>query len=514
MTSESNEPPVNPELESFRRQWISDLQTKRETSGPSNHAAGSSSASSSSASRSAKKLPNGPPSPTASRRPLTALDDNDDNDASYIQGQSFDAPAEPEGPTLENPTIKPAKKQPVSALDHYEAATEKEAQGNMGDSLKLYRKAYRLDARVDKTYREKHFPASLTKTKPGESESASSGAPSSSTQKPAANKDAQSLTIEELIASFSSLKVEPAPPIIQGDIPPPCPISKIPDELLVHIMTDVAVADVGDFVQLALVCKRFAYLAATEERIWKQVCLGSEFGFSAIHRHWANGIEWEPLEGQEEEAEDGTLVSMRELEERRRVEALSLTKSLTPSVYPTWQDMFRSRPRIRFNGCYISTVNYVRSSQQSTNQSTWGGHPVLISPDHPLPPDVIHHLTPELLLLHRDASHNAHLPSSFMTRAFRGRWRLSSALDHPDEANIKDHETDLFVETEGVSDKYIYRMDLAIRSAGRAVKSNKLVWKAFSNYNKLTDDWGDFHLKNDKPFFFSRVKSYKVGGSK
>ena len=35
-------------------------------------------------------------------------------------------------------------KEPRSALEHYERAVEKEDQGNLGDSLSHYRKAYRV----------------------------------------------------------------------------------------------------------------------------------------------------------------------------------------------------------------------------------------------------------------------------------------------------------------------------------------------------------------------------------
>ncbi|RFU72645.1 hypothetical protein TARUN_9605, partial [Trichoderma arundinaceum] len=312
--------------------------------------------------------------------------------------------------------------------------------------------------------------------------------------------------------------------------PPPCPTPSLPDELPAHILRDVAVADVGDFVRLSLVCKHFAYLVAIEQRIWKRVCLGSEFGFTQVPRHWQKGVEWEELEVQEEADEDGLLVSMRELEERRRADALSFTVSLhDPAVYPTWKHMFRNRPRIRFNGCYISTVNYVRSGQASTNQATWGGAPVLIVTYYRYlrffrdgttislltttsPIDVVHHLTPELLQLHREAPHS-HLPSAVMHQALKGRWRQSSALDHPDNTDPKDQEADLYVETEGVGSKYMYRMDLSLRSAGKGTRNNKIIWRSFYSYNKLTDDWAEFQLKNDKPFFFSRVKSYGVGES-
>lgn len=86
-------------------------------------------------------------------------------------------------------------------------------------------------------------------------------------------------------------------------------------------------------------------------------------------------------------------------------------------------------------------------------------------------------------------------------------------MDHPDNTDPKEQESDIYVETEGVGEKYMYRMDLTLRSAGKGTKNNKIVWKGFHSYNKLTDDWAEFQLKNDKPFFFSRVKSYGIGES-
>jgi F-box protein 9 len=97
-----------------------------------------------------------------------------------------------------------------------------------------------------------------------------------------------------------------------------------------------------------------------------------------------------------------------------------------------------------------------------------------------------------------------------MQNALRGRWRLSTAVDNPD-ADLKDAEGDLFVETEGATPKYMYRMKLSLRSAGKGAKNNKIVWQGFWNYNLLTDDSGEFTLRNDKAFFWSRVKSYGDG---
>jgi len=73
---------------------------------------------------------------------------------------------------------------------------------------------------------------------------------------------------------------------------------------------------------------------------------------------------------------------------------------------------------------------------------------------------------------------------------------------------------DLHIETEGAGPRYRYTMHLSLKSAGRSkhtTKNNKLNWKGFWSYNLLTDDWAEFNLRHDKPFYFSRVKAYGLG---
>lgn len=390
----------------------------------------------------------------------------------------------------------------------------------------------KLDNRVDRRYREKHFPQSHAKP---HTDSSSSKPPTTDATTAQDQDTPVTLPIKDLIASFATLQIEAAPPEIEGTPPPPCPISHLPSELLIHIMQDVAVLDVGDFSRLSLVCKPFAYIVATEQRIWRHVSLGTKFGFTGMHYHWNKTVEWEALKDEEEEQEeqeDGTLVSMRELAERRLAENVAITKSLIPDPYPTWKAVFRSRPRIRFNGCYISTVNYIRTGQASTNQATWGGAPIHIVTYYRYlrffrdgtaisllttfePTQVVHHLTKDLLHLHRDNAH-AYLPSAPMQKAYKGRWRLSLGQEDsvhagPGGEDEQLQEGDLTVETEGVDSKYMFRMELSLRTAGKAARNNKIVWRGFWSYDKLTDDWGEFTLKHDKAFFFSRVKSYGMG---
>lgn len=132
----SSEEQLNTELESFRRQWISDLRIRNDQPNTSS----SSQQLDSQTSRQNKKPPvTSSTVPSSSRKqPL-----NRDDDQDFLQGRSFDEPPPPTGHTLAGQSEAPSKEL-VSALDHFEEAMEREAQGNMGDSLKLYRKAYKV----------------------------------------------------------------------------------------------------------------------------------------------------------------------------------------------------------------------------------------------------------------------------------------------------------------------------------------------------------------------------------
>jgi F-box protein 9 len=379
-----------------------------------------------------------------------------------------------------------------------------------------------MDDAVDIKYRRKHFPPSYLAPK------LHSPNPSNTSQTVPSTCHRSQVgppqNIKDLLAGFQDIRIEPAQPEIEGMAAPSCPISTLPHEILVHILMDTAIFDVAAFVRLAQVCKLFAYMVTAEEQIWKRVCLSSEFGFGAMHYQWQREISGSPLG---EEHYDRILDSSAA---KGDMPVLGLDTEVSSfvllhNVYSSsWQKMFRLRPRIRFNGCYISTVNYIRPGQASPSQITWNSpvHIVtyyrylrfyrdgtvisLLTTSEPV--DVVHFLTKSLQESHKDGS-GAHLPSAFMQNACRGRWRLSSASDYP-EGELKDAEGDLYVETEGVG-KYIYRMELSLRSAGKGVRNNKLAWKAYYHYNKLTDDRGEFTLRNDKAFFCSRVKSYGIG---
>jgi len=149
------------------------------------------------------------------------------------------------------------------------------------------------------------------------------------------------------------------------------------------------------------------------------------------------------------------------------------------------------------------------------------------------PANVVHHLSKENV--HNHHTVGSSLPTAVMKDALPGRWRLSGPLPgHLDPQDStkgpgeythepypldpitslpieeEEAEGDLLIETEGVRPKYMWKMQFAIGSSGRkeGSRNTRLTWKGFWSYNRLTDDWGEFGLKNDRGYVFSRVRSY------
>ena len=408
--------------------------------------------------------------------------------------------------------------EPTSALEHYERAVEREGEGNLGDSLSHYRKAYRLDAGVDRLYKNKHFPASSV-PKPASPNPSDASVTVPNTAHHSLDGH-PSMSISQLLNSCQYSQITRAEPASEPSIASLCPLASVPSEILIKIVHSVASKDPAAFARLAQVCRRLAYLVSTEDSIWRSICISSGYGFNAMHYSWTSTISGKPLPTTIED------LDARFLQMTVDHEVNSLAISL---AYPSYRNMFQSRPRIRFNGCYISTVNYIRPGAATASQATWTS-PVLIVTYYRYirffrdgtctsllttsgPADVVHYLTKENL----HTRHASGLPSAVMNHALRGRWKLSGnpySIDVP----VEDEGT-VHVETEGADvdrpqPKYIYKLMLQLRSSSKslsAVRNNKMTWLGYWSYNTLTDDWAEFNLKNDRAFFWSRVKSYGTG---
>jgi F-box protein 9 len=144
---------ANPDLESFREQWRAEVRSRHPVSAQQQQPASSGPSTSVTSSSGVASAPRKPP-PPPTKKAVTAQDGDDD----YVQPRSFDDAVVAQTVASAERVQTGGSSEPVSALDHYEKAVEREAAGKLGDSLSLYRKAFRMDDNVDQKYKNKHFP--------------------------------------------------------------------------------------------------------------------------------------------------------------------------------------------------------------------------------------------------------------------------------------------------------------------------------------------------------------------
>ncbi|GAM83234.1 hypothetical protein ANO11243_012200 [Dothideomycetidae sp. 11243] len=575
MSSEpSGVPIVEQELENFRRQWKEEVSAR--STRPGQHNPGESATWQQACSRQSTTSihPRTAPQTTPSQAPLDP-----------VEGHTcHDLPDEEENLKLGAIDRGLSRRdllnaEPQTALEHYEKAVENETAGKLGESLRLYRRAFKLDDKVHEKYKNKHFPPSAHPPRPSQHHVLKSAEPAPHTL--AESTHGLPPTIAQLIQEFSSLSIPSAEPPTDASPRPPCPIAELPEEILTQVLYHLACNNVANFARTALVCKRLAYLVMSEERIWKAVTMSKTQGFGGMHYDFVCDVFGKNLFAEEERVLDGTYTSPDVMKyHQSRSSSIDASSSLLVAQYSgSWRQMFRTRPRIRFHGVYISTVNYTRPGAASTTINTWTTPVHVVTYYRYLrffrdgtcisllttaePTDVVHILAkenmpevssdpsqsrrtqhvdrnqvsrpPQTSLEKGGSSHAAAqrteqphaLPSSqIMKDALRGRWRLSgpgNGESVPESQHSSSNETeaegDLHIETEGVIPKYMFKMQFqvgALQNVGSAVakkgsRNNRLTWKGFWSYNRLTDDWAEFGLKNDKSFFFSRVKSYGMG---
>jgi F-box protein 9 len=358
----------------------------------------------------------------------------------------------------------------------------------------------------------------------------------------------------ELIASFAHLQIPGAEPIVENTPPPPCPIATVPSEVIVEILRHVALDDPSTFGRMALVCKRMAYHFAHEQQIWRRICQAPEFGFQGMHYDFACDLVGLPIYTL------GPRYTPFPKEEAVEI----------PQPLSSWSQVFQTLPRIRYTGIYISTVNYTRPGATAAYSNVSWNSPIHIVtyyrylrfyPDGSVislltstePVDVVPYISKENVMAARTPAQRKHqrnpsdqgqslsgatepVPAVAMNtlkHGLRGRWHLASPVDTSetstetwkpesgsDQKSLLSDERDIVIETEGVDMKYMYTMHLSLRSstvpkaalAGPAPpnpsKNTKMIWKGFWSYNRLTDDWGEFGLRNDRAFVFRRVRGW------
>ena len=188
-------------LEEFRQRWKEEVsaKTKKYEKQPSTTQSGK-------ARRPSEPKPERPSNNPPTHHPAADLHDDSDHDSVLDRptGSGSDLVQRVEALSVRDVdedefTVK-SLAQPTTALEFFEKAVEREDQGKLGDSLAHYRKAYKLDSKVDQTYKNKHFPV---KSKPNNPNPSNAAVTVPSTAHHSSEPASRALSITELVQSFA-----------------------------------------------------------------------------------------------------------------------------------------------------------------------------------------------------------------------------------------------------------------------------------------------------------------------
>lgn len=253
-------------------------------------------------------------------------------------------------------------------------------------------------------------------------------------------------------------------------------ISVLPMEVLMYIFRWVVSSelDLRSLEQLSLVCKGF-YICARDPEIWRLACL-KVWGRSCV--------------------------------------------KLVP--YITWRQMFLERPRVRFDGVYISKTTYIRQGEQSLDGFYRAWHQVEYFRYMRFFPDgqIIMITTPEepQTIVPRLRTKNSRTDAMLL-----GHYRLSQDTDNQtkvfavitnkkEEKSAEYQKYRYFRRAQVQETDRSFHVGLQLCSSGR-YRFNKLVWIHHScqiSY-KSTGETAVTAFDIDKmytPLFFARVKSF------
>ncbi|XP_039546430.1 F-box only protein 9 [Pimephales promelas] len=253
-------------------------------------------------------------------------------------------------------------------------------------------------------------------------------------------------------------------------------ISALPFEVLMYIFRWVVSCDLDlrALEQLSLVCRGF-YICARDPEIWRSACL--------------------------------------------RVWGRSCTKMLP---FSSWREMFLERPRVRFDGVYISKTSYIRQGEESLDGFYRAWHQVEYYRYLRFFPDgqAMMLTTPEdpLAAVPRLRSKNSRMDSIML-----GHYRLSQDTDNQTkvyvvvskrkEEKVSEYQRGRFCRRNPVPDaERSFHVGLQLSSGGRQ-RFNKLVWIHHSCHitYRSTGETVVTAFDVDKmytPLFFARVKSF------
>ncbi|XP_018414367.1 PREDICTED: F-box only protein 9 isoform X2 [Nanorana parkeri] len=338
-------------------------------------------------------------------------------------------------------------------------AAEQEQNGALYEAIKFYRRAMQLVPDIE-------FKINYSWSPDGEGKNFMEDANDDSKMADLLSYFQQQLTFQE-----PRLKLcQPEYDVTQTHI------SDLPMEVLMYVFRWVVSSelDLRTLEQLSLVCKGF-YICARDPEIWRLACL----------KVWGRNC-----------------------------------VKLLP--YITWRQMFLERPRVRFDGVYISKTTYIRQGEQSLDGFYRAWHQVEYYRYMRFFPDgqIMMLTTPEepQTIVPRLRTKNTRIDALLL-----GHYRLNQDTDNQTkvfavvttkkEEKPAEYQKYRYIRRAPVQENdHSFHVGLQLCSSGRH-KFNKLVWIHHSCHiaYKSTGETAITSFDIDKmytPLFFARVKSY------
>lgn len=332
------------------------------------------------------------------------------------------------------------------AVSVWEKGVQKERDGSMTDAIKYYRQALKIDEKVEKTYRKKlHAEWQLQKEL---------------AELRISNTATAQATATEMVNTDDDLEDEP-------EMLPCWILEMLPDDLVLRVIRQVVISSGESWLNLSLTCKRFNAL-----------CFHNSAPFRVFASHTY-----------QRQFYDSTSVDCEDMSD--------LEMLLEEDFWDQdCEKILRKRPYIKFEGVYISIVNYLRHGVNAEGSSS------LISP--------IQMITYYRYFRFYADGRCLRLVTTDEPSQVVNRFSKEDPPRHSEICywglGVNSTFNHIYIRRAG--EKYSFVEELQIKSHGRK-RHHRLTW-----VNSLViDKQGNVSeccLRNEKPFNFSRVRSFAI----
>lgn len=413
------------------------------------------------------------------------------------------------------------------AITLFEKGVEKEASGMMSDAVEYYRKAFKINDRVDTLYRSQRLPQAIHKLKSERGKN---------TIKRIDEEKLKLINVDKLIESFRNIDANAPDPTNTSDettdyltikfanigldnheeiiIKPVSPLVHLPNDIWINILGILIQDSPESWFSMSITCKKFAYLGFGTSSLWRKLCYN--IYPNQIYHENKQYLSNLPL-GQDHHLDLDLPIPQDQLK-------------IIPQYNSSWKSMLHNRPFIKFLGCYISVVNYYSEGGRHEFSNSWTTPFRMITyyryirfyPDGTcikvlsiLPPDqVIPHLLKHNILQGIPDTISESGKPVYTTpqqhqkegqKIYLGNWTISTT-----------GEVHIVIEN-GLVDYCVFHYYFQVKSLGGINKHAKLSWIRYNTVRKKMSDDDDregeiclLSLRNEKPFKFLRVRSYSL----